>query len=325
VKTNPTVTSDQWQVTSAGSPAARVAFYHSPLVTRRSSLARAFTLVEVLVVMTLLTLIVIALMGVFSSTQSAFRASLTQTDVLESGRAAMDLITSDLRTMTPSGGVSNGPVNFYVGTYGYAPLLQPLVGANSPNTQRTNVQQNIFILSQGNANGVPTWTGTGYAVLLTPSNTYSLYRFSTNLPVAQAGAAYNLSLAFFNNFWNSPSSYSHLLDGVVGFRVHAFDPKGSIIGGNFNYVMPNGVVTNSLLNQPQEIGYVFYSNAVPAAVEIELATLEDRALQRASSRPSDNAPYPNDSRTQYLESQAGRVHIFRQRVAIPNAIPAAYP
>jgi type II secretory pathway component PulJ len=66
----------------------------------------AFTLVEVLVVMTLLSFIVIALMGVFNSTQAAFRASLTQTDVLESGRAAMNLITGDLRAMSPSLGGS---------------------------------------------------------------------------------------------------------------------------------------------------------------------------------------------------------------------------
>ena len=276
----------------------------------------AFTLVEVMVVMTLLTLIVIALMGVFSSTQAAFRASITQTDVLESGRAAMDLITADLRTMSPSGGTNFGPVNFYVGTYGNAPLIQPLIASG---TSRTNVQQNLFILSRGNLNGVPTWYGTGYAVWLTPSNIYSLYRFSTNLPVAQPGAAYNLTLAFFNNFLNAPNNYSHLLDGVVGFRVHAFDPNGAIIGGSFNYVMPNAVVTNSLLNQPQEIGYVFYSNAVPAAVEIEMATLEDRTLQRAEARPTPLL------RGQYLQNQAGRVHVFRQRVAVPNVVPAVYP
>ncbi len=153
-----------------------------------------FTLVEVMVVMTLLTFIVIALMGVFGATQSAFRASLTQTDVLESGRAAMDLITSDLRTMAPSGGTNFGPVNFYVNAYlNSAPLVQPLVASGA---SRTNVQQNVFILSRGNLNGVPTWYGTGYAVWLSPDHIYSLYRFSASLPVAQPGAAYNLSSRF---------------------------------------------------------------------------------------------------------------------------------
>ena len=63
---------------------------------------------------------------------------------------------------------------------------------------------------------------------------------------------------------------------------------------------------------------------MPAAVEIEMATLEDRALQRAASRPSDNAPFPTDSRTKYLQQQSGKVHVFRQRVAVPNVDPAVY-
>ena len=47
-----------------------------PFVTLRC----AFTLVEVMVVVTLLSLIVLALMTVFNSTQAAFRASVTQTE-----------------------------------------------------------------------------------------------------------------------------------------------------------------------------------------------------------------------------------------------------
>jgi type II secretory pathway pseudopilin PulG len=278
----------------------------------------AFTLVEVMVVMTLLTLIVVALMGVFSATQSAFRASVTQTDVLESGRAAMDLITADLRAMTPSGGTSGGAVNFCVTTnFSNAAMIQSLTASGA---SRTNVQQNLFILSQGNLNGVATWYGTGYAVKVSPSNTYSLYRYANHYPVAQTVAASNLFYTEFINFINYPdypasSTYSHLLDGVVGFRVQAFDPNGGVI----NYIVPNQIYTNSLTGQPGQIGYVFYSNAVPASVEIELSTLEDRALQRAASRPYGAV------RDQYVQGQAGRVHVFRQRVAIPNVIPAAYP
>ncbi len=56
-------------------------------------------MVELLVTMTLLSLIVLALMAVFNSTQKAFRANVTQTDVLEGSRAAMDMIATDLRIM----------------------------------------------------------------------------------------------------------------------------------------------------------------------------------------------------------------------------------
>lgn len=274
-----------------------------------------------MVVVVLLSFIILALMAVFNSTQSAFRASVTQTDVLESGRAAMDLITDDLRGLAPSLGESNnlannfrGVANFYVTDSGIPPLLQSLVASSST---RTNSQQDFFILSRGNLNGVATWYGTGYAVCLSPSNVYSLYRFSTNRPVAQSLSASNLFWGDFYNFITYPNngSYSHLLDGVIGFRVRAFDANGSLITTNLM-----NISTNAFPNS----GYVFYSNSLPGAVEIEMATIEDRTLQRAESRPGDLPLPPNDSRTKYLQDQADKVHVFRQRVAIPNVDPSVY-
>jgi prepilin-type N-terminal cleavage/methylation domain-containing protein len=305
-----------------------------PFDFRRSVfvIGRAFTLIEVMVVMVLLSLIVIALMTVFNSTQAAFRASVTQTDVLESGRAAMDLITDDLRAMTPTLGISNqvvyvpgydgpGPVNFFAGTNAYQnpPLIQPLIASSD---SRTNVQQDVFMLSRGNLNGVPTWSGTGYAVFLSTNNTYSLYRFSTNHPVAQTVAASNLFWVDFQNFIASPTNggYSHLLDGVVNFQVRTFDASGGLILTNRMNIYTN-VVGHSAT--PSQIFYTansvyFFSNALPASVEIEMATIEDRSLQRAESLPFFVA------RSNYLAQQAGKVHVFRQRVAIPNVDPSVY-
>ena len=277
-----------------------------------------------MVVMVLLSLIVISLMAVFNSTQSAFRASVTQTDVLEGGRAAMDLITEDLRAMAPSGLTTNSDANanFWVRNYyGYPPLLQSLVGVNNQNTKRTNVLENFFILSRGNLNGVPTWYGTGYAVLTNDpggSPLYPLYRFSKNYPVAATGAVSNLFYVDFVNFLNAlpvgTTNYSHLIDGVVGLRVYAFDPNGALInstGRSFG--------TNVLLNVPGGVGYYFYSNALPASVEIEMATLEDRTLQRAGTWPNGSTAQIN-----YLAQQSGKVHVFRQRVTIPNVDPSVY-
>jgi hypothetical protein len=61
-----------------------------------------------------------------------------------------------------------------------------------------------------------------------------------------------------------------------------------------------------------------FSNSLPASVEVEMATLEDRTLQRAESFGS----YQGE--TNYLAGQAGKVHVFRQRVSIPNVDPSAY-
>ncbi|HLX95953.1 MAG TPA: prepilin-type N-terminal cleavage/methylation domain-containing protein, partial [Verrucomicrobiae bacterium] len=140
-----------------------------------------FTLVEILVTMVLLSLIVLALMTVFNSTQKAFRSGLTQTDVLESGRLAMGLITSDLEGMTPSSepidtnafilfnsNNTSNSFNFYAFVNSFAsppsPLYQSLIGASNPGTQRTNVLESFFSLSRQNINGSPNWVGTGYVV-----------------------------------------------------------------------------------------------------------------------------------------------------------------
>jgi hypothetical protein len=61
-----------------------------------------------------------------------------------------------------------------------------------------------------------------------------------------------------------------------------------------------------------------FSNALPASVEVELGILEDRTLQRAESIPIANV------RSNYLAQQAGKVHLFRQRVWIRNVDPSAY-
>jgi hypothetical protein len=67
------------------------------------------------------------------------------------------------------------------------------------------------------------------------------------------------------------------------------------------------------------VGFTFYSNAVPASVELQMGVLEDRTLQRAES-----LPFQLFAQTNYLAQQSGHVHLFRQRVTIPNVDPTAY-
>jgi prepilin-type N-terminal cleavage/methylation domain-containing protein len=301
---------------------------------RPSTLDHAFTLVEVMVVVSLLSLIVLALMAVFNSTQRAFRASITQTDILEGGRATMDLITSDLRAMSPSAGVSNVlngfsfivnvqnglvPVNFFVSTNFFQyqsqslPLIQSLVA--STNT-RVNVMENFFILSRNNR----TWTGTGYVVDTTSTNFVNpLYRFtiSTNVQAANPGALFTNfeSRVFYGNF----NGMSHLMDGVVHLTVRAYDTNG--VWMTNGYVNPLNAVIRNVVFQPStlgEVGFYMMSNTLPVSVEVQLGALEDRTLQRAES-------FGNSfTRSNYLAGQSGQLHIFRQRVSISNVDPTAY-
>ena len=283
-----------------------------PEIRRRA----AFTLIEVMVVMVLLSLIVIALMAVFNSTQTAFRASITQTDVLESGRAAMDLMADDLRQVSPSLGASNGAVNFYAAVpSGYQPLVQSLVASSQ---QRTYVLENFFILNRDNQ----TWTGVGYAVNTNSTSINSLYRFSasTNVSAADPATLYNIfSNTIATNAW---ANMSHLMDGVVGLTVRAFDTNGFWMT-NFSDTYGGQTVTNRNVRfvPPSygESGFYMFSNSLPAAVEVEMSVLEDRTLQRVESLNGSVLAQSN-----YLAQQAGKVHVFRQRVSIPNVNPAAY-
>jgi hypothetical protein len=302
----------------------------------------AFTLVEVLVAMTLLALIVLSLMTVLNSTTTAFHAGITQNDVLESGRAVTDLIKGDLEGMTPSFGASNAivgntytnpPVNFYAAVTTFAsppsPLIQSLVGA-SGGQQRTNILENFFILSRGNMNGSDNWIGTGYVVNtnLPDGTLYPLYRFSmtTNAMNGAAGQS-GLYNAFVSIPLTNSSVWSHLMDGVVDLRVRAFDINGLWMTNTSPFYNGQITTTNNnvwFLLPPLlppfwgETGFYMFSNTVPASVEIELGVLEDSALQRAESIADPTAQMT------YLSNHVGQVHIFRQRAWIRNVDPAAY-
>jgi prepilin-type N-terminal cleavage/methylation domain-containing protein len=285
------------------------------IVNRKSKIANGFTLVEVLVVMTLLSLIVLVLMAVFNSTQTAFRAGVTQAGVLESGRAAMDLMAADLRAMSPSLDTNNGAVNFYAGfPPGYMPLVQPLL-ASIPAQSRTNAQERIFILSRQNQ----TWTGVGYVVANSSQGDLdSLYRFTATTNVQSAG---DPAAALFNLFLNSATTnMSHLMDGVVELTVRDYDLNGVWLTNGYAN-LTNLTVKNTWFSSPAwgQVGFAMFSNTLPASVQIEMGVLEDRALQRAESLSASPS-----AQASYLQQQAGAVHVFRQRVSIPNVDPSAY-
>jgi len=275
-------------------------------------------MVEVMVVVVLMTFIVLALMAVFSSTQKAFRSSLTQTDVLEGGRSAIDLMTADLRQMTPSFDLSNRTVNFFVGNETNAIWLTNMLVASS--NVRTNFAETFFILARGNDDGKPVWSAIAYTVV-TNSGTglYSLYRFSTNHHEMARSPEFLFTNDFMNVFGPTPTLGSHLIDGVVHLAVRAYDTNGVLIQFNQKNVRTNALVCGPLSpRQYVATGYLFYSNTVPAAVEVEMAVLEDRPLQRAESLQNP------DARATYISGQGGKLHVFRQRVAIPSIDPSGY-
>jgi prepilin-type N-terminal cleavage/methylation domain-containing protein len=303
---------------------------------RPSTASSAFTLVEMLVTMALLSLIVLALMAVFNSTQNAFRASLTQTDVLESGRLAMDLIKSDLETMTPSlspvntnslltypdPNNTNNNVNFYATVANYVSVPPPLIQSLTASSQlRTNVLEDFFSLSHQNVNGSPSWVGTGYAVSTNSPDgaLYPLYRFymTTNAMTGTPASLYNAFASI--PLTNSPP-WSHLMNGVVGLTVRAYDPNGFWMTNTHDFYNGQTIANQSTVFPPPvwgEIGFYMFSNTVPASVQVEMGVLENTTLQRAEG-------LSGAAQMNYLSNHVGQVHLFRQRVWIRNVDPTAY-
>lgn len=308
----------------------RVKRFRAAGFPQKASCFVAFSLLEVLVVVSLLSLIVIALMSVFSGTQRAFRASITQTDILEGGRATVDLIASDLRTMTPSGGTSNVvgsvincPVNFAVFPFSPVYPTMPQVMTASSN-ERFNVLNCFFVLGRENTK----WTAVGYAVnAASTSPLYPLYRFyaETNITASPESLFNRFVYYLGNGQW---TNMSHVVDGVVHLNLRAYDPNGIWIQ-NLQLPYYTGA-QDVLLSTPYYTGsaqvYMF-GKTVPAAVDFEIGLLEDSTLARAESRGTPGyAPWApqNAAQWNYLTNQIGALHLFHQRVNIPNVDLSAY-
>jgi hypothetical protein len=311
--------------------------------------AFGFSLIEMMVTIGLLTVIVLGLLLMFNQTQRAFRTSITQTDVLEAGRATMDMVARELEQMTPSEapdyrdnlGIWRRATNFFVEpaltfmlTNSPAPFswLNPLVQELPGNNQsRTNLIQRFYFLSKLNQD----WIGTGYEVVPDDGNRAvgTLYRYAeTNNP---RGSLLPLSALFLP----TPTSLrSRIADGIVHLRVRAYAANGRMVTTNYitgtnamyelGYAGPYTNVLNTVVYNSARYGSsadlhqaacYFMSNAAPAYVELEMGILEPQVLQKYRSIALQSAAL------QYLSNHVAQVHIFRQRIPIRNVDLSAYP
>jgi prepilin-type N-terminal cleavage/methylation domain-containing protein len=294
----------------------------SPFVDSR----RGFSLVEIMVTVGLLSVIILGLLAVFSQTQRAFKTSMNDVDVLESGRITMEMIAREMEQTTPA----NAPVRGYANAINF--FIQTTPGFNRPFLQalpgnpglggvvqfRTNTFQRFFFLSKVNQD----WIGTGYQVIpeYAGAPIGTLYRYSTNVLRGRP-------LTVGADLQNKPqfaalTNLSRLADGVVHLRVQAFDGRGSQITPVWptNQVMEINSIRDWDLSAPWLVNSYFLSNVVPAYVEVELGILQKGTLDRFRAIGQENAA----AQFRYLSNHVADVHIFRQRVPIRNANFSVY-
>lgn len=145
----------------------------------------AFSLVELLVAVALMTVIIVGLYSMFNETQRALRTNVSQVDVLESGRSAIELIVQDIQQAEapgplrkiPSGeilfpppykittnrAITNRSPHFWSGiqTNRIRPYFtEPMTQNLADGTMRINIIQEVFFLTRSNLN----WVAKGYFI-----------------------------------------------------------------------------------------------------------------------------------------------------------------
>jgi len=323
---------------------------HSALRT-----SRAFTLVEILVTVALLAFITLGLFAALDQVQRAFRSGMSQVDRLEAGRAVTELLPRELEQATPC---DANAVTFSVQIIpNSAPLTQSLPGLSPTGSAqvRTNLLEDCFILTRQNQ----TWVGIGYCVRTNDANgrlwlpesgpgqlgVGSVYRYTSSLSVLNpaTGLAQNPGVLFSNFVYcaqpGSAAISNRICDGVIHFYLTAYATNGFpiVLGNSFGtnvacfrpdpfsisprYSVVHPARADPNFNYPGNLAALyFWSNAVPAAVGMELGLLEQPAWERYNSIPVPAA------RLAYLQRPdiSSRVHLFRQRIPILNVDPSAY-
>lgn len=319
---------------------------HSPIPRAAT---RAFSLVELLVSVGLLSIVILALYAMFDQTQRALRGSVGQVDVLEGARSAIDLVRRDLEQARPSG-VLDGP--HFVTRVSAAPSL--VLNQTSLFQERQPVLQEFFgIRSVADRQ----WSAFGYFIadesdptLRTRPPIGTLYRYEDRGPgqripgeailtnsanrfivrgqtalatleehvLARTGAGAGIGSVI-----PYRTNASRVLDGVLNFKVTAFDS----VGRPFNVFYP----TNQLPARPGNgtvppIGLRHLSGGLvteasftgpymPAYVEVEVDALEPRLLDQYRALPDNPA-----IRNRYITNNLARVQSFRQRIPLRSFI-----
>ena len=288
---------------------------------------RAFSLIEVMVAVSLLSFIIVGLLAMFFQVQRAFRAGTAQADIMEGGRATMGLIMRDLQEMTacrlidiancviePSTRIDGAALDATVNpTYQDLPTIPP-------GSRRTNWFQDLTFMSRVNDK----WMATSYRVVYGENGVGALYRLmeETNrltLFSDNSNAVRSVSFLAQAPFGSYSNYYHRVVDGVVSFDVRAYDTNGLA----FPDIDPLNAPANPNIRwspnirvENNESRFEFYNNELPAYVDIELAILEPSTLAKFRGREDIGQAQA----LEYLQRQIGRTHVFRQRVAIrPSA------
>ena len=227
--------------------------------------SRAFTLLELMVAVSVMTLVIYTLYALFNQTQMALRKNAAQVDVNEAGRAAMEMIVRELSQMEVSGYPAfidpqtrltySGSKSFHSRiTQGNTPLLLAYQSdALTPEGDdedlaegfRTNILQDFTFTGRGDSG----FFVTSYRVIGAADGIGMLARYRTNgtLRVTASGQVLTNKTEIFNRYFFDTTTYADsdwfqpIADGVIHLRISPYDRLGRPLGHGSLYYDPLGL------------------------------------------------------------------------------------
>tara|TARA_Y100001934_G_scaffold279419_1_gene383141 strand:- start:240 stop:1259 length:1020 start_codon:yes stop_codon:yes gene_type:complete len=251
--------------------------------------SRAFTLLELMVAVSVMTLVIYTLYALFNQTQMALRKNAAQVDVNEAGRAAMEMIVRELSQMEVSGYPAfidfqtrltySGSKSFHSRiTPGNTPLLLAYQSdALTPEGDdedlaqgfRTNILQDFTFTGRGDSG----FFVTSYRVVGATNGIGTLARYRTNgtLRVTASGQVLTNKTEIFNRFFFDTVTYADsgwfqpIADGVIHLRISPYDRLGRPLGYGFKYNYEDQLGLN--LERLDAVGQALFPPTDPDAPE----------------------------------------------------------
>lgn len=268
----------------------------------------AFSLIEIMVAVSILAFMIVGLLAMFYHVQRAFRSGVTQSDIMEGGRALMTAMTRELQEAAACG--ISYQTNLLVvpspNTLDWGESATQVLPSGSA---RTNYLQDIAFLTEVNGE----WKGIAYRIN-NRDGVGTLERLEMNLPYeSNPFLSTNNLRQFTTDFFSSTllnnTNYRPVLDGIVHLFYTPYDTNGILHSSAW---LPRRPFGYGFTNHTSEALYsIPFTNVVlPAYLEIELGVLEPSAVEKFRA---------SDGSAGFLQRQIGRTHLFRQRIPIRPA------
>lgn len=256
------------------------------LTSLQRNRSAAFTLLEILVAVSLLALLMVLMMGIVTSASMLWRDGENRIDPYREARAAMSLIARDLRSLT----ALDSADEFLINNSG---AFAKLPGAAEAATNRAGA---LFFLSRKPANAQDPTMDDG-----------ELCEVGYYLGFERLHGATNASLNLYRHFRNSTETYANLLGSRL-FSDSVIGPSGEeMLARNIRkliitpLVETNGTVTTHFSPSPEK--------PHPDWLEISLVAINRGSARKFPDRASWTTDEPPEALRRYEQEFTIRVRL----------------